>query len=127
MKRGFHENDRNGGRWVAWSLVGDKGAVHAWAQFAPDAVRAITHERTYGGIECHFKSKPYEHYPTEAPIKDCWLTGCDCWADGSSLAYDKLRPLVEDYADDIRKVDEFVYAELESWYRSHFGKEEATK
>jgi len=119
----FEIHDKGGeAKRFVWSLKGPSGGVHIWAQFSPD-LGGIFGGKCYGGIEVHHKVKPYEHCPDEAPIKDCWLTGCDCWPDGSSLFFDEqLRPLVEDYEDDPERLTATMNAEMLSWYRSHLSR-----
>jgi len=72
-----------------------KGCCSHLGEKAPTPVFG---EDFYGGIEVHYPKKPYDFEPDEPPIKDCWLTGCDCWPDGSSLFFsEELLPYVEDH------------------------------
>lgn len=79
LKFDFRRHDS--GRLV-WTCVGPEGAYHIWAQIIPPESRSALTDFCYGGIEVHYPSKPYDFSPDEPPIKDCWLTGCDCWPDG---------------------------------------------
>jgi len=96
LEYGYQVHDRDEGNVAyVWWVKGPSGAVHIWGQKTP---KPMFGEDFYGGIELHHKVKPYEHMPDEAPIKDCWLTGCDCWPDGSSLFFsERLLPHVEDH------------------------------
>lgn len=118
LKYGFEAKDSDTPvKRFIWTLVGDKGGVHIWAQFSSDTVFGT---KCYGGCEVHFKTKPYEFYPDEPQHEKCWLLGGPCWHDGSSLYFDKnIRPMVEAYEDEPERITEFVNAELLSWYRSH--------
>ncbi len=104
-------------RYVWW-LKGPNGATHIWGQKTP---KPMFGENFYGGIEVHYPEKPYDHCPDEAPIKGCWLTGCDCWPDGSSLFFsERLLPFVEDHHmgfDATVIMESFLYDQ----YKSTFG------
>lgn len=64
-------NDR-----LCWCVIGDKGAIHVWCT-ALDV--------TLGGIEIHSREPLYDgHWSSDEP---CWLIGCKCYHDGSSLQY----------------------------------------
>lgn len=71
-----HNNER-----LQWLVIGEKGAIQLWC-FSRDV--------TGGGIEIHSREPLFEgHEPTKG---DCWVTGCKCYADGSSLQYsERLR------------------------------------
>jgi hypothetical protein len=110
-----HNKDTDKVRYVWW-LKGPKGAIHIWGQYLKED--SFGPDRFYGGIEVHYSSKPYDFAPDEAPIKDCWLTGCDCWPDGSSLFFE------EHLKDDVlyhhkgHNVDNYMNLHLEDWYNS---------
>ena len=110
-------------RWVWW-MKGPSGAIHIWAQFMdPDSPPAFG-DACFGGVECHYPRKPYEHCPDEAPIKDCWLTGRDCWPDGSSLYFsERLQPLVE-AARDPKSLTEYMNVEMLNWYRRNISRDD---
>jgi len=68
-----HNNDR-----LQWFVIGEKGAIHLWCS---------CYDMTCGGIEIHSREPQFEgHEPTKG---DCWVTGCKCYADGSSLQYER--------------------------------------
>ncbi len=71
-----HNNER-----LQWLVIGEKGAIHLWCS---------SRDMTGGGIEIHSREPLFEgHEPTKG---DCWVTGCKCYADGSSLQYsERLR------------------------------------
>lgn len=68
--------------------VSGKGAVEAWRTRSPEG-----HEWTgtgyYGGIEVHRKNNPGEKW-WGGHMRSCWVTGGECWTDGSSLAFDSV-------------------------------------
>lgn len=72
-----------------WQLVGPKGGLH------------FTANKTEGydwscGLETHYAEAP-EYMRDQAPSQvKCWLIGCRCWHDGTSLyASETLWPIIE--------------------------------
>lgn len=122
MKYAFEKKDADKTeRCFTWSLVGSDGGVHIWAQFMPEK-SLILGERLYGGVEVHYRKKPYDHMPDNPIHEKCWLLNGPCWHDGSSLYFsEKLQPLIDDYFDDPERLTETMNAELLSWYKSHLN------
>lgn len=115
----FHKTEN--GRFT-WAIVGPAGAFHIWAQLVDKETASILHDTMYGGIEVHYKKKPYDFSPDEAPIKNCWLTGCDCWPDGSSLQFEEqIKPIIEHGIDNPEQFNDFMFCELRARYKSMFG------
>lgn len=116
-----HDLEGRGLRFI-WSLKGDKGGVHLWAQFRPNFERcSITNELCYGGIEIHSPKPRYEWEDENTPAhKCCWLLEGPCWHDGSSLAFDAWREIIEANIEDPEDISEIVNCELLSWYKSNF-------
>lgn len=120
----FAIHEKDGRKRPVWSLKGPSGGVHIWAQFHKDGERMFG-ERCYGGVEVHHPRKPYNHSPDDAPIKNCWLTGCDCWPDGSSLYFsERLQPLIEYYEPDWGKLTRTMNSELLSWYSTNLSRDD---
>lgn len=102
-----------------WWLKRGGDAVHIWAQYTE---RNMFGEHWYGGYEKHSPRKEYDFQSDAAPIEDCWLTGCDCWPDGSSMAFDTLRPMLDGFGpdDDIKPLTSFVECELVQFFNAQF-------
>lgn len=121
-KLNFEVHEKEGRKRFVWSLKGLGGGVHIWAQFLSPGETSFG-ERFYGGVEVHHMKKPYDDSPDDAPIKDCWLTGCDCWPDGSSLYFsERLQPMIEVYEDEPEKLTSLMNGELLSWYGRHLSR-----
>ncbi len=66
-----------------YTCIGARGAIHFHVtdygelfQFGP---------RYSGGLEVHYRQPP-DYMRDDAPSQDkCWLIGCPCWHDGTSL------------------------------------------
>ena len=99
-----------------WQLVGPAGAIHFTASLT----------KGYGpscGLEIHRRAP---QSVDEAPSQTkCWLLGCACWHDGTSLyAEEHLWPIIESY---LRTSDhETIFRLLEQEYDSRFRCEETT-
>lgn len=114
-----------------WSLAGPDGGVHIWATEAPDEqsqeMSALFGERFFGGVECHYRSPPYEGYSHDKPSHDdCWLIGGPCWHDGSSLYFrENIAPLLRGIEGSAvpPSLHEYLNAELLDWYRANISKE----
>lgn len=112
-----HDNGR-----LVWTCVGPKGAYHIWAQIVPPENQSALIDFCYGGVEVHYPSKPYDFSPDDPPIKNCWLTGCDCWPDGSSLQFEEqIKPMIEPVLDRPEVLNEFMYSEMAARYKDTFG------
>lgn len=120
-----HYSEGQGDRLI-WSLSGPSGGVHIWAQFARDGEAFCGVDRCYGGIEVHHKKKPYDHAPEYAPVKNCWLTGCDCWPEGSSLYFEEmLQPMIEgvvSQGESPEIISSFMEGEMLDWYRQYLSR-----
>lgn len=102
-----------------WSVVGPKGGWHIWSQETP--LTSPIWGATYGGVEVHHMKRPYGHSPEKAPIKDCWLTGCDCWPDGSSLQYEEFYKEIIEITSDKTSLNEFMFEDLRTRYTREWG------
>ena len=70
----------------SWSVVGARLGIHVHIADQGEE-RAEKHqiERYSGGIEFHYRSPP-PYMADQCPSqKTCWLLGCPCWHDGSSM------------------------------------------
>jgi hypothetical protein len=71
-----------------WSLVGAKGGLHLHISELKTA--QFEDEKYSGGIEIHYRYPP-EYRENDAPShNNCWLLGCPCWHDGSSLQVSEI-------------------------------------
>ncbi|AKF13277.1 hypothetical protein PHIN3_10 [Sinorhizobium phage phiN3] len=97
-----------------WTAIGDKGGIHVWACPSPEGYGL--HEYFYGGIEVHRKMSEGNH-------ETCWLLGCACQHDGSSLYFsERIEPMFRHAPLPFGSaVHEWVYTHLHSWYESHMG------
>ena len=66
-----------------WSVVGARCGLHlSISDYGEDRIPV---DRYGGGLEIHWRAPP-RSMADEAPSHDrCWLLGCPCWHDGSSL------------------------------------------
>lgn len=70
----------SGMRYI-FAVKGELGGVHFWVE---EYTRENGEVRRFGGVESHSKT-PFSD-STPGPDNDnCWLIGCPCWHDGSSL------------------------------------------
>lgn len=70
-----------------WTVIGARGAMHFHVSDIGEAnVKSHDLDRRYsGGLECHYRFAP-DYMADQAPTQDkCWLLGCPCWHDGTSL------------------------------------------
>ena len=76
-----------GNPYHVWTVIGRHGAIHFHAsdmgqKWADEHGRD---ERYSGGLEVHYRAPP-SYMEDQAPSQDkCWLIGCPCWHDGTSL------------------------------------------
>lgn len=108
--------------WWCWSVKDNKGqGIHIWCQYMKtesDMFNSIC----YGGVESHTPIKTYEFQEDEPPIKKCWLTGCACWPDGTSLYWEEnLKHWFLSYRDEKDNLDNIMESELLYWFESKFG------
>lgn len=66
-----------------WTCIGRHGAMHF---HVTDMGENFKHgDRYSGGLEVHYRTPP-DYMSENAPSQDkCWLLGCPCWHDGTSL------------------------------------------
>ena len=68
------------------------------------------------GIEMHSKNPLWSE---QTPISNCWVTGGDCYCDGSSMAArEELGHISPDGKD-----DDYIWLTLEDWYKCKFEKD----
>lgn len=118
------EENRNTHMWTA---VGENGGVHIWAAPQPQLEGRYWPEKFFGGVEIHSKVRLYEFGDGKPSHDNCWLLGCPCHHDGSSLYFsERIEPLIrhepQPFADHIH---EYMNAILFDWYRDRFEKEAA--
>jgi hypothetical protein len=70
-----------------WTCIGRRGAMHFhvtdMGEKGPDGERRS--DRYSGGLEVHYREPP-DYMGEQVPSTDkCWLIGCPCWHDGTSL------------------------------------------
>lgn len=67
-----------------WTVIGARGAIHFHVSDMGER-KADAWDRYSGGLEVHYRSAP-DYMADQAPSQDkCWLIGCPCWHDGTSL------------------------------------------
>lgn len=89
-----------------WAVVGPLGGVHAWHMVS---------DIHCSGVEYHDKKPSEWHSRSNIPPHNCWLIGCECWHDGTSLyAEEMYTPMFE------AQNDEPIYRQLERDYMRHF-------
>jgi len=72
-----------------WTVVGEKGALHLWAEKSASCY-AFNRCGWFGGLEIH-RTEPSEYQKNDPPHhEDCWLLCGPCWHDGSSLVFDEV-------------------------------------
>lgn len=100
-----------------WTCVGRHGAVHFHVTDMGDEWEKQGHERYSGGLEVHYRSPP-DYMADNAPSQDkCWLLGCPCWHDGTSLyASETLVPMWRVAPDDHKRMFEIMVREYESQF-----------
>jgi hypothetical protein len=70
-----------------WTVIGRLGAMHFHVTDMGEQwiIEHPSYERYSGGLEIHYRSPP-DYMRDDAPSQDkCWLIGCPCWHDGTSL------------------------------------------
>ena len=105
-----------------YTCIGRHGAVHFHiSDFGAEWEK--THGQRFGaGLEIHYREPP-PHMADYAPSQDkCWLIGCPCWHDGTTMyAEETLLPMW-------RPNDhERMFRLMEHEYRLRFEKEDEEK
>lgn len=99
-------------------VIGEEGAIHFHLMESSEDSRKAFGERYWGGVEIHSKKQMYEF--SEKPTSDnCWILGCQCWSDGSSLmASERYIPEWEF----CQRIGDFesLWLSLEHMYRQRF-------
>lgn len=94
-----------------WCVIGRNGAVdfHCLNEAGPFG--------RVGGVEYHMRAAPAYSEKAAPDHENCWLIGCPCWHDGSSLyATEVLIPLLERSGDDaVWNQLEREYGKLSKW------------
>ena len=105
----------------SWTIIGALGGIHVHISVYAKEGGRVEHS---GGIEVHYRTPP-DYMRKNAPSQDkCWLIGCPCWHDGSSLyVSERVIPFWECAPHDHERMFKF----LESEYVSRFegGSDEA--
>jgi hypothetical protein len=101
-----------------WTAIGDNSGVHVWAE--PHS------EKFYGGVEVHSKTRLYDFGDGKPDNDDCWLLGCPCWHDGSSLYFsERIEPFIRHAEQPFGShINEYMNAIMYDWYQSRFKAEE---
>jgi hypothetical protein len=104
-----------------WTAIGDKGAIHIWAEPVPSEGWRWP-EEYYGGVEKHSKTPVYDFNSDKPDHEECWLLKCPCWHDGSSLYFsERIEPLLRHVDTPFPPhINEYMNAIMLDWYRSHF-------
>ena len=109
------------GYWrKTWWVRGQHGAIELQCtDYGKERNTKHFQDRFSGGVETHFAVAP-EYMAGDAPShnKCTQLGDHPCWHDGSSMAFDEFKHLVEDEAHDL------IFAELERWYMDRFHPQE---
>ena len=94
----------------SYVYITEHGAIEGWR--APTVANRFG-ETHYGGIEVHSKTP---RYPDHQPHPDyCQWTRGVCFHDGSSLAFDQIRPYFND--------PETMFSVLAEWAEANLPKE----
>lgn len=119
--------EENGNRHM-WTAVGENGGVHIWAcEYRPESMLISWPEKFYGGVEIHSKTRLYDFGDDKPSHDECWLLGCPCYHDGSSLYFsERIEPIIRDqpqpFAPHIHEYMNFILAD---WYGDKFKREAA--
>lgn len=115
--------DNGRGRHI-WSVAGEAGGVHIWAEDTPKSP-FNQGERFFGGVEVHSKAPMYDGQPVGH--NHCWLTDGPCYHDGTSLYFaEKIEPMLQsvDGGSVPEHLTEYLNFELLDWYRARLDKGE---
>lgn len=110
-----------------WVVVGPGGAVNIWCEEFPEGVPTLFGERWYGGVEVHSRV-PSGYREGDPPSHEmCEFLDGPCWHDGSSLWFTRsFMPFLERLGADSTELEQWAYAELLSWYRTHLERRQST-
>ena len=89
---------------LAWGVAGPLGGIHIWCNV----------DFRYGGLEVHRPATD------KADNENCWLIGCPCNHDGSSLWWDERGCSLVGFAMCDRN-DEAIWRFLEQQYAECLG------
>ncbi len=111
----YEYSNRFGTPRHCWTCIGRHGAMHLHIS------GPYTHsgsETWSAGLETHYRQPP-EYMADDAPSHEkCWLLGCPCWHDGTSLyASGHYLPLWMSNPHD----HEAMFLHLQGEYRERFG------
>lgn len=98
-------------------VIGEEGAIHFHLMESSEDSRKAYGERYWGGVEIHSKKALYDNQMSIS--KNCWILGCECWHDGSSLmASERYIPEWEF----CQRIGDFesLWLSLEHMYRQRF-------
>ena len=100
-----------------WSIVGAAGGIHLHITDYGDP-RDCGGTRYQGGVEVHWRHPPPSLAGDPPSHDQCWLLGCPCWHDGSSLqASERYIPVWETGGE---LVHEYIWNMLECDADDHF-------
>jgi len=107
-----------------WTVVGDNGGVHIWAEPHREEFAEKWGERFYGGVEIHSKVNIHSYGDGKPDHEECWLLGGPCYHDGSSLFFsENIEPFIRHAGVPFgNNVHEYMNTYLHDWYQSHFGR-----
>ena len=104
-----------------WSVVGDNGGVHIHARLYS---MPGSESEYLGGVEVHSKAPMYDGQPVSH--SDCWLIGCPCYHDGTSLYFsEQIAPRLRGGPEFADAIHEMIYSELFDWYQQRLARGEA--
>lgn len=98
-------------------VIGEEGAIHFHLMASSEDSQKIFGERYWGGVEIHSMTPLYS--AGEPTSENCWILGCECWSDGSSmLATEQYIPKWEF----CQRIGDFesLWLSLECMYRNRF-------
>lgn len=98
-----------------WTVIGRHGAIHFHVTDMGEENGKKYGDRYSGGLEVHYRSPP-EYMSDNAPSQDeCWLIGCPCWHDGTSLyASETVIPFWLAAPNDHERMFQFLIRDYES-------------
>ncbi len=107
-----------------WTAIGDNGGVHIWAAPSPHMGGRSWPEKFFGGIEIHSKTRMYTFGDGKPDQEKCWLIGCPCYHDGSSLYFsERIEPLIRHAPEPFPEhIHEYMNDILADWYQDKFAR-----
>lgn len=119
---------RGGNVTHLWSLANENGGIHVSASLHP----YLNGNREWmGGAETHYIAAPDYMDPDKPSHQHCWVLGCPCWHDGSSLYFsENIAPLLPNaWAERPNQMEPYhhdrVMFELKYLHRLRFEQGEA--